>query len=261
MGKSEKNRVWKVPQKTEELVFSRAELEARVDLYITVAPEEFYCGEIVCNDKKCSRDGGYLTTDGFSFCEVIADKIYHGIWNVPQNPNATYSAGKRKNLRVANEKLIGNISEMEKYIALTTRQEPRMCHCFYIQKDIDGFEVIDYELPTVNKGDKTGSTGKIDLVLKKNDTVYITEVKYFGSNESLLRCILEIQTYYMTLNDNFRLGGCTRKTVRKAILFDETSFAYSQLELPWAKKLLDKYKIKVIILSKDENAFHFREYN
>lgn len=260
MGNAEKTEWRKIPLLQDTLVFSRAELEDRVDKYIAEAPEELYCSDIVDYDKRCSREGGYMTEAG-SFCEIIANKVCDSSWTVSKNPNSTYSAGRRKELRDRCAHLKNDLLAMERYIVRTDRAEPRMCHCFYIQETIDGFEAIDYELPTVKKGDKTANTGKIDLVLKKGDAVYITEVKYFGSDESLLRCVLEIQTYYMTLNERFRIGNITRDTVKKAVLFDESSYAFSQLELPWAKRLLEKFEIKVLILSKDEKAFHIREYN
>lgn len=264
------HREWKVKQLKGELRLSRAQLEDRVDEYLSIAPEELYCGDIVGNDRQYlktpSRAIGYVTTDKeeFTFCEVIAEKLCDSELNIVKNKTCSYSSGSRADKSKELSYLKDNMAEMEKYYANDKRKEPRMCQCFYVQEKIDEFEVVDYEVPTRNRGDNTSHTGKIDLVLKKGDIVYVTEVKYFKSIESLLRCMLEIQTYYGTLNEKFFIKyGCSKETLKKAILIDKESFAYSQLELPWAKKLLDKDKfdITVLILSKDNEAFHITEYN
>lgn len=59
-------------------------------------------------------------------------------------------------------------------------------------------EVIDYQVPLkAVRGDRAG---KIDLIAVDGTCVRLVELKRTSSREPLLRCILEIYTYYRILN-------------------------------------------------------------
>jgi len=57
--------------------------------------------------------------------------------------------------------------------------------------------VLDYEIPL--KEHQSDSIGNIDLVSRNGDTLYILELKKPSSRESMLRCILEAYTYYLSI--------------------------------------------------------------
>lgn len=69
---------------------------------------------------------------------------------------------------------------------------------------------VDYQTPicrnTEVKNDNSQHIGKIDLMYLSTfeDTVYLMEFKKFNNEESLLRCVTEIYTYYKQV-DKFRL--------------------------------------------------------
>ena len=67
-------------------------------------------------------------------------------------------------------------------------------------------EIIDYQIPLKDylKENKDCHLGKIDLLSVNENTkkIHIIELKKYGSNETMLRCILEGLTYYHNLNQS-----------------------------------------------------------
>jgi len=65
-------------------------------------------------------------------------------------------------------------------------------------------EMIDYQIPLKDyiKSNEDRHLGKIDLlsVNEVRKKIHIIELKKYGSNETMLRCILEGLTYYQSLN-------------------------------------------------------------
>jgi len=62
-------------------------------------------------------------------------------------------------------------------------------------------EILDYQVPLKNKRSDTG-VGKIDLISKTENTIWLLELKIETNKESVLRCILEIATYYQLLSNS-----------------------------------------------------------
>ena len=89
-------------------------------------------------------------------------------------------------------------------------------------------EVIDYQVPlkATSGGDDSG-LGKIDLLTRTGDTVYLLEVKEPNNSESPLRAILEIYTYWRQLGgEDCRLfsrhaGAQGARKAKKALLLFE----------------------------------------
>lgn len=233
------------------LKFSEQELIERVCEYLSSSPEHLYHGDIVVNDKRSKlRPHGYITTDGKLFCQVIADYTIENGLNISPDETCLYSKGCRDDIRHTLNYLKADPAGIIKYCNATERHEERLCKCLYVCGAGD-FEVLDYQVPTRNSGHD-----KIDLILRKGETTYITEVKFFGSDESLLRCVLEIETYYKKLNENFYgKYNCSKNSLKKAILIDKTSFAYSQTGCDWAKRLTKKFDIDILIISMVDGAF------
>ena len=87
----------------------------------------------------------------------------------------------------------------------TNRKEEILAKLLFYQCEVDGLGYIfDYQTPL--KATKNDSYGKIDLLgYNKADECYsVIELKYrpSGSDETLLRCILEAYTYYKLLDLN-----------------------------------------------------------
>ena len=100
---------------------------------------------------------------------------------------------------------INHSNENEKLDALkiTNRKEEILAKLLFYQGNIDGLGYIfDYQTPL--KEARNDSYGKIDLLgYNKDDKCYsVIELKYrpSGSEETLLRCILEAYTYYKLLD-------------------------------------------------------------
>ena len=88
-------------------------------------------------------------------------------------------------------------------IQITNRKEEILAKLLFYQGNIDGLGYLfDYQTPL--KATKDDSYGKIDLLgYNKDDECYsIIELKYrpSGSEETLLRCVLEAYTYYKLLD-------------------------------------------------------------
>lgn len=100
---------------------------------------------------------------------------------------------------------INHSNENEKLDALkiTNRKEEILAKLLFYQGNIDGLGYIfDYQTPL--KKARNDSYGKIDLLgYNKDDKCYsVIELKYrpSGSEETLLRCVLEAYTYYRLLD-------------------------------------------------------------
>ncbi len=100
--------------------------------------------------------------------------------------------------------------------------------------------------------------GKIDLLTYNEDTneLFLIEVKFKNSSETALRCCLEIQTYYQTVdkeklvNDYFKAGKIKTKNpiLRKAIIAFKNSNPACEFEDTTRvnlKKLVEEFNIKV----------------
>ena len=236
------------------LDFSDLELAERVKLYLLKCPQLLYRSDIVYNSGYGdSRPDGYVTREGVAFGEVITNVLLNEDFNVPVDKNCTYNEGKRKREIEAKKIKYSNFAAQKAYCG---NNETKLMHVLAMQGDAGKYRVVDYQVPTTN-----GTTDKIDIVLASGGNVYITEAKKFGSSESLVRCVLEIQTYYQKLNDNFfEKYKCTRTSLKKAVLFDEGSLAYKQLSYDWAKQLIEKFDITVLILSETDCEFSIETY-
>lgn len=115
---------------------------------------------------------------------------------------------------------------------------------------------IDYQIPL--KSCQADKLGKIDLLTYKEDTneLFLVEVKFKNSSETALRCCLEIQTYYQTVdkeklvNDYFEAGKIKTQNppLRKAIIVFKNSNPACEFEDSTRvnlKKLVEEFNIKV----------------
>ena len=98
-----------------------------------------------------------------------------------------------------------NKAENVDALKITNRKEEILAKLLFYQHEVAGLGYIfDYQTPL--KATKNDSYGKIDLLgYNKADECYsVIELKYrpSGSDETLLRCILEAYTYYKLLDLN-----------------------------------------------------------
>lgn len=244
------------------IALTSEQLKQHIETIIAERPMQLYRDEVVCNDKRTkskSRRYGYRTAEKKhaerrSFCAVIAEQVLlykekFGYLGIPDG--CTYRLVKKEHLARLGELAKMTAAEaIDDYINRHRRREERLIHCLCAQGSAGGLRAIDYQVPVRN-----GGHDKIDLVLQDSEgNFYLTEGKKFGSDESFLRCVLEIQTYYALLTKQFlENNGWTIGKVRKAVLIDRDSFAYEQLNEPWAKALAAAFDIHIFILSHDED--------
>ena len=128
-------------------------------------------------------------------------------------------------------------------LKITNRKEEILAKLLFYQGNIDGLGYIfDYQTPL--KASKNDSYGKVDLLGYNNsDECYsVIELKYrpSGSDETLLRCVLEVYTYYKLLDINQIKSAVRHDGIQKlkelsgykhtneselVVLFDEKSCA------------------------------------
>jgi|GEM_PF-7026594 len=118
----------------------------------------------------------------------------------------------------------------------------------------DEYVVVDFQVP-VNRVNHS-KDGKIDLILITEQGAIIGELKDNKSSESLLRAILEVETYYHKVSHD-KLKKCYNKIfVGKAVLLFEGTRPFEEFkseDYEWAKKLLGRLDI-VVLLVKSNNS-------
>ena len=235
------------------LKFSNRQLADRVKLYLEQCPHLLYRSDIVYHSGYGkSRSAGYVTEEKIPFGEVIANVLIDNELNIAVDKKCTYNSGIRKNITEKRRKDIGTFSARKAYCG---NSETKLMHVLAMQETVGEYRVVDYQVPTTN-----GKADKIDIVLEKDGDIYITEAKRFGSSESLVRCVLEIETYYRKLNERFfEKYECGKSELKKAVLLDINSFAYRQFNSEWAKRLIKKFSIKVLILSETASVYTIEE--
>ena len=116
-------------------------------------------------------------------------------------------------------------------------------------------EMLDYQIPLKDK--RSTSAGKIDLISfdEKAKTLYLIELKNDVSNETLLRCVLEIITYEKQVNkeklkEDFNLDSSIK--VKPAILIFEETRPYEDRNDKYVNELIKKFKIDVFVAKSKE---------
>ena len=141
------------------------------------------------------------------------------------------------------------------------QEEKKMVHCLKHVGTIGEVKIVDYEIPLCDRGTGEGK-GNIDLVFYYGNDFYIIETKKLNSDESLLRCVLEIETYYESLNSNFSNNINYSNKINKGLLLDKNSTAYKHYfdgNHNNVKKLMKKYKIDLFELELINNKFNIKK--
>lgn len=184
--------------------------------------------------------GGRYETD------ILAEKVLSG----EENPFEGLTVSKRKCYRTKSHKKGRSLPE-------SNRIEEREAIDLFDRHDI----FLDYQIPLrERKGEyppdsEPEGRGKIDLLMELNGALYFIELKREDSQESLLRAILEIETYYRTA-DHELLRKCFERKglpIKKAILlFDHQECRPYQeclsRDLPHVHKLLKEWEIEIFTI-------------
>ncbi|HZK56354.1 MAG TPA: hypothetical protein VFC84_19530 [Desulfosporosinus sp.] len=109
--------------------------------------------------------------------------------------------------------------------------------------------IIDYQVPLKNRSSDTG-VGKIDLISKTKDELWLLELKVEDNKETVLRCVLEIATYYQLLSKTKFLESYPEAAtssisdIRKGILVVKGSSQEAELdEMKCGQNKRDNLKI------------------
>lgn len=130
-------------------------------------------------------------------------------------------------------------------------------------------KIIDYQTPLKNV--QKDNAGKIDLLAynESENILYLIELKYIGNKESLLRCILEIETYSRIVNENKLISDFSKRinntkdaAVRKAVLVFKDSQSYRDFHdlsgaNPCTRKLMKTLGIDFFVLKDDGKSIEF----
>lgn len=184
---------------------------------------------------------------------------------------------KRKYTEVITKKILENI-DFKKIKKITRTQSYNMNHDGTIEneksnrkeeiiakkmynKTYDELgEIIDYQIPLKDKSDS--KTGKIDIISKKEDLLYLIELKNEESEETLIRCVLEIITYFYTLDHeklkkDFNLKNET--VIIPSVLIFEGTRPREDLEDIFIKKIIKEHGVQIFIAKKEE-PYEIKKY-
>ncbi|SDO87260.1 NAD-dependent protein deacetylase, SIR2 family [Paenibacillus sp. yr247] len=189
-------------------------------------------------------------------CELLRLQIKNRLNSIPEVVRERgYQIGSRYGLVTTNHS--------EK--ASNRREERFAISLFNLSKNGKKFEhigkILDYQVPLRNSIQDKG-LGKIDLISMKDDQIYLIELKIKENKETILRCILEIATYYQVLSKSKFLESyshefehVTTKSIQKAILIVEGSKQHQEMiklqngERKALKKLLNELEVQVYCIN------------
>ena len=144
-------------------------------------------------------------------------------------------SSERKTFKTINHKGQADISKRIKRYGYLNYNEKLLARAMFNQKEETPFgKIIEYEVPLkARKQDKQDDNydkdGDIDLISKKGETIYLIELKRKkSSDETFLRALLEICTYYQRLNIQAFKTEFPHKKIELLILLQEDSYAYNQ---------------------------------
>ena len=169
------------------------------------------------------------------YSEVIAEELLNiGIKNKMGSINGIVRQKgycvKSHNGQVTTNTTAGNSNRKEELFAIRLFNESSQGKLFnHLGK------VIDYQIPL--KDILTNKAGKIDLISKNDENIFLIELKIKDNKETLLRCILEIATYYQILSKSefiqsykHEFKNLVVKDIKKAILISKDSSQHAELK-------------------------------
>ncbi len=115
-------------------------------------------------------------------------------------------------------------------------------------------ELIEYEVPLNDK--QNDGTGDIDFISKHGDKLWMVEIKRPTNDKSLLRAVLEIQSYYQIVDREKLVNSfCEHfsrdtKIEKVVAIFNDSEEARQFRENEKIRRLIEMFNIKIIRLIK-----------
>lgn len=111
--------------------------------------------------------------------------------------------------------------------------------------------VIDYQTPLKNR--RSDPAGKIDLLAYDGNTLRILELKKPDSTETMLRCVLEGETYLRTVDrvkllNDFNLPAGTPVTAAPFVFYNGEQRREMAEQRPQLKRLMSRLKCQPIYI-------------
>lgn len=197
-----------------------------------------------------NRTGNIRDADKALFTEVIAKELLiYGIDKLDIIPIIK----REKPYRMHNKRAV--ISD-KKNLRKEDREAIRLFNEGFDGIPLPFGRIVEYQIPI--KGKMADEVGKIDLaaITPDNKTLYIIELKIEGIKDTLLRALLEIETYsrqidLSKLKTEFN-NDSKEITIKKALLLYPGCNAhkeyYKEMQKgmrPYVKTLLEKFEIEV----------------
>lgn len=190
------------------------------------------------------------SVDGVRYTEIIAEWLLQGDCRVFDSIEGISREVSYYTASHDGQATTGNMDEQ------SNRIEERIAFALFHQKKFPLLgEIKDYQVPLKNK--QGHKAGKIDLVSydAEQNQLNIIELKKPKSEETLLRCVLEICTYWHVVDREklCRDFGVPGASVGKAVLVFADCLAYEDFtgkkqEQEQIRKLMKKLEVDLYVL-------------
>lgn len=192
------------------------------------------------------------------FTEIIAEELLR--LDIKNRMKEINEVVREKGYRVASHN--GVVTTQHKEEASNRKEERYAIQLFNWSQRGKVFDhigkVIDYQVPLKNSNTDKG-LGKIDLISLVEDSFYVIELKIKENKETLLRCVLEIATYYQVLSkakflDSYSKEMDTDKMIKKAVLIVSDSSQHKEMlqlldgERKHLEKLMSALEVQVFCI-------------
>lgn len=145
----------------------------------------------------------------------------------------------------------------------SNREEELIAMEMFRQSEIPGLgKILDYQTPLKNK--RTDRAGKIDLLSYDGKVLRILELKEPDSTETMLRCVLEGDTYLKTVDipkllRDFDLPEDTEVVACPFVFFDGEQRKELFSGRPMLKKLMSALNSKPYYIRKEQERYIVEE--
>lgn len=166
-------------------------IRQQVRTLLKTNPHLFYTDKIV-------NYRGTTTDQGTPYSEVIADELINNFQILSTMENGV-SIRKTKSFRLENKGEPNVDARLDRFKKLTFSEKLLAIALFNANRSFDFGKIFDYQVPLKER--QKQKLGEIDLVAIDNSTINLIELKIKGSSdETLLRALIEVYTYYKLIN-------------------------------------------------------------
>ena len=220
-------------------MYSREEIITSIASIVNFAPEILYNDHYVKTVDK---------VNGVRINEIVAETLLKHLDALSKIEQIT----REKSYKTPNHESLAKKIRSE----TSNRNEEWIAKGLYHQEIIGLGKILDFQIPLKNV--QEDKAGKVDLLSydKISNIAHLLELKVPSSSETLLRCILEIFTYWSRVNrtkllKDFELPDAE---LRKGILIYENSQPYKDFYLDECKSvrmLMRKLEVDFFVFSED----------